>query len=255
MSDILQISSADLTGFNLCIQPGSSNVIVISPTQAASLPTAGLRAQWKADSIEQASGSNIIQWDDSSGNGYHITCSFGNFPRLETSGVNGKPAVRFDGFYFNYVPDLFSGLTEGEAFMVLKADNDPGVGTTMGLWEFPRNDDNTAYPYTDGVVYDGFMTTARKTLGNPSTDLETWHVYNSTSQASNYVARFNGTVLFSTAANTVKTTGARILGGGSSIYAWYGYIAELIIYDHGLTAGERTNVHLYLNDKYALGLP
>lgn len=54
----------------------------------------GLRAWYKADSLVLADGAAVAQWDDSSGNGYHLTQATGTKqPAYRSSDV----AVDFDG--------------------------------------------------------------------------------------------------------------------------------------------------------------
>lgn len=64
------------------------------------------------------SGGDISQWDDKSGNGHHATQATAvDQPIYNTSGINGLPAVEFDGLEFLTIAD--------------SADFDSNIGYTL----------------------------------------------------------------------------------------------------------------------------
>jgi len=207
----------------------------------------------------------VASWVDSSGNGNTATQGLGdNRPTWHVGVVNGQPAVRFVASQNDYlnIPNVMSGFTAAEVFVVLKNTHDPNpTGGYTGIWNFsPSTISPSHYPWTTGTIFDGFGTTARKTVGDPSISLAQWRLYNVSSQAGEWVARLNTSTLFSTATNTTgfPTTpklGASILGvdnpAGSVYYS--GDMAEVIVFDEVLTAGRRSEVETYLCFKYNLG--
>ena len=82
-------------------------------------------------------------------------------------------------------------------------------------------------------------------------------LYNVVSAPAEWSARLNGVIHYTSATNTVGFRSAPVIGANQGYYSggFRGDIAELIIYDHALTAQERENVASYLNFKYALNLP
>lgn len=216
----------------------------------------GLHVWLSADTITgKSNGAALTTWADRSGNGYDATAS--GAPTYRTSVVNGEPVVRFNGTtdYFTF-GNVLTGLTAAEVFAVVKIDNDPpGAFAQGGLWRMDTDTVNsTFYPFTDTVVYLGFGTTARKTVGNPAPALTSPRLLNVSSASGAWTTRLDGTQLFTTGTNTVAWPAAPLLGKSHGPYFLDGDIAEFLVFDHVLTADERANVNAYIADKYGLTL-
>jgi hypothetical protein len=65
-------------------------------------------------------------------------------------------------------------------------------------------------------------------------------------------SHIDGTQHYSTATNTVGMGGYWLGRSAGAGFYMEGYFAELIISDSVLSASERSNVHSYIADKYAL---
>jgi len=206
--------------------------------------TTGLTIWHKADAISASDGDEITSWVDSSGNQYNASQVTANVkPRYLANTINGLPSVAFDDTDFMYLSNVLSGFTAGEIFTVLSVTNDPPAGNQV---VYLIGTLNSLYPYSDGHTWDGFGSSTRKYGGDPATDLTQWNIYN-VSSTTTWTNRFNGVDHFGATGNTVAfPTGPRI-GGSLS-----GKIAEMLIYDHVLTAANRTTVNDYLDAKYAL---
>jgi len=217
----------------------------------ADLPVAGMRLWLKADAVLSA-GAGVGAWSDQSGLGNNASSVSGtNQPQLVANALNGLPVVRFSGSdqYFN-LPNLMAGATAGEMFVVLKAV----ITRQQGAWNFGTGD-VTNYLWLSGRVYECFGSDTPKNFV-PVVPLDAYHVYNVSSQANNWQARFNGVAAYSTTSNTVAFNSTPQLGGpasGSGTFA--GDMAEVIIFDHVLTTAERETANYYLSRKYALNLP
>lgn len=237
-----------------------SNVISATTT-AIAITTTDLLLWVKANTIVALDNQSFNTWPDSSGLGNDPTQTTSQQePSLSLNQLNGYPAVRFLGtdHYMN-VPSILVGVTEGEVFVVVKKDNDPAVGVQdTGLCSWGGIDDPTGYPSIDSVVRDNFLTTARKTVGNPAPSLADWRLYNTSSKAAEWIARLDGAIIFTTAVNTVSVAGDRFIGrskvGGTDFFC-KGYIAEIILYKRVLTTGERDAVEAYIAAKYGLTIP
>lgn len=196
-----------------------------------------------------------MTWADSSGNG-HTATAVGT-PTYQTNVVNGKPVVRLVNpiEYFTLPDALFTGMTAGEAFAVLKKNNDPAlVDGESGLWSWTTGA-SIHYPYTDGIVYEGFGSTLRKTTGNPTPSLSSFHLLNVWSAANDWALYLNGTVHHATASNTVGFPVAAITLGRSVAAGpvdYGGDMAEVILYEAKLSAGDRTTIKAYIANKYGL---
>ena len=199
-------------------------------------------------------GGRLTWWQDQSGN--HNDAMQGNLgsqPVVVAGQLNGQPVVRFDataGPQALQLPAGFMGsATAAEVFVVLKAAaNNPGASRV--LWTIGTNGYGSPYPYFDGTVIDSFASTTDHSVSNPSAPLDQFNLYNVASQAGAWVAQLNGNIILSDTVNTVAFASVPLLGGGGT--TWSGDIAELIIYDHVLTADERAAVNGYLIRKYAL---
>lgn len=203
-------------------------------------------------------GQNIARWEDLSGNGNHVTQSTDAARPIWrlTGGPNGKGAVEMNGssMFFN-VPNVFSGLTSGEVFIVIKIDTDPPTAVASGIWKFGTEtlfDDH--YPFEDGTIYMGWGTNLRKTTVNPTPALTSWRLYNVKSTSTEYTTWLDGTELSTTGTNTVAFTTAPLLGktatGGSFLD---GVIAEMLIVD-SITALEKIALKVYFAREYSLTL-
>ena len=182
---------------------------------------------------------------------------------IENTSLNGRPVIRFNGTsQFFYLPAFMGGTTPAaaaEVFVVLKRAS--VTTTAFRLWNMgnervsgdPGN--YTAYPgNADGIIYDRFATTVRKTTGKPAQALDQYHLYNVVSRAGEWTSRINGVVHYTTSSNTYAFADDPTLGGYVTSYLNYfaGDIAELIIYDRALTGPERERVSWYLAAKYLI---
>ena len=118
-------------------------------------------------------------------------------PTLDTSDTYlGGPTLRFDtgtapGWHNLYVPQ-FTGVTEGEIFVVVKVVADPAASAlNSGLWWWGDNGGGaSSYPNTSGDIVEKFGTDggAGHTF-TPSVDLSTqYRVYNCYSATNDWAA-------------------------------------------------------------------
>ncbi len=229
------------------------------------LPLGSLLLWLKADYLMTLAPTNAIAtWFDASGLGNNATQSAtNNRPLYMTNQINGLPAVGFNATnaLFLDLPQMFTNETSAEVFVVVKLNNDPPTGSRYGQWRFAGTGDINAFPFTDGVILDGFCSTLRKSTANPSLALTSWRLYDVTSIDNAWTNRVDAVVLFGTASNTFtngtgSTMGtARRLGqsGSSSVYL-NGSIAEVLLYGRILSGAERTNVQNYITARYGLTL-
>lgn len=208
-------------------------------------------------------GGSIARWRDksTSAKDFKQTTS-GSRPILKIGTQNGRNSVRFDAIDdFMEMDANFSGLTAGTYFIVLKLAVDPPTVESktghpiMFIYNNRFNGGASHYTYLDGNIYDTSMTTSRKTVGNPTSNLTNFHLYNVSSTSNSWTARLNKTQLFTTATNTFsqeeKTIG-RSIGSNNVFYYFNGDIAELIVYNSVLSADSRTSLENYLYQKWGI---
>jgi hypothetical protein len=204
----------------------------------------------------QDESGGISAWQDQSGNGFDaVQSDSSQQPQITPSAINGLPAVYFDGNNrFFTLPDVISGATAGELFVVLKTEGDQNA--PHGFMRFSAGGNSGGpgtdilYPY-QGQIYDAFGSTSVKLVGSPNQPLTEYHLYNATSKSNEWSARINGKLQYRTSSNTVGFTATPTIG--ALYYSFQGKIAEILVYDHALVDSERERVQWYLAAKYFVG--
>jgi len=205
---------------------------------------------WPVDQITGLEDDDPIgTLPDQSGNGFDATQETGvRKPTYKTNEANGRPVARFTGDWFAFA-DFCSGYTAGEFFIVFKLDNETSY---LSPWDFGSDGTSNFLTYTNGNIYDGWGTTARKSCGNPVPNMTVYNVYNPRSEAGSWVALINNAAFYSTATNTAGFHTAPILGRcRDSSYYWHANVAEFFMYDSILASGDRTSNADGLKTKYA----
>jgi hypothetical protein len=215
-------------------------------------PTSGLVLQLEASTGITLDGSGgVSSWSDQSGNGHNATQgTAGNRPTVAANVLNGYPVVHFAGSTAQYLslPNLLSGDTQAEALVVVRATT--ASGNNSGLWYFGTTGGNW-YPLASGILYDSFGSNAQQTEGAPTPNITQFHVYDVSSQTGLWQSWIDGVPLYQDATNTVAFTSAPLLGQNGSGYGFYGDIAEILVYNHALSASDRQSASTYLAQKYA----
>ena len=128
-----------------------------------------------------SSGGAVSQWSDKSGNAHHATQSVAaSKPTTGANTQNGLNVLTFDGVDdYLTITNFMSAWTAGELLAVIKVDADPpATATPTGIYLFnePGSAAASHHPWTDGNIYDRFGSTARKSAGNPTPSLASWHL-------------------------------------------------------------------------------
>ena len=212
------------------------------------IPLASLRLWLKGDTLAPG---GVAFWRDQSGNGNHATASAAGTRPQVVPVPTGIQTVRFAAAQAQQLnlPNLMNGVTEGEAFVVLKAVS-ATPSALRGLWRMGSSG-ISYYPNTTGVLTDSFGMGSSRSLGAPAADVTQWHVYNVSSKAGEWVARLNGMQQFRATSNTVTWSTVPLLGHNGS-YGFDGEIAEVLIFDKVLTHTERVTVQDYLSGRHRL---
>ena len=108
------------------------------------------------------------------------------------------------------------------------------------------------YHYSSGVIADDFGSSVGYSIGVAPVDISNFQIYNVTAASGSSTSRFDGGIFYSQSSNTLHFPTSANLGVGQ-YNTWGGDIAELIIYDHVLSAAERATVNSYLMGKYGVG--
>ncbi|MDR0353471.1 MAG: fibronectin type III domain-containing protein, partial [Opitutaceae bacterium] len=208
----------------------------------------GLRL-WLRPGDLPAAGESVESWPDASGQDNDaVAPAAGNQPEV-TEGVAQSKAVSFAAGRYLALPNVMSGATAGELFVVARAERKSGV--SAGAWQWGGNNGNyCTYPYQSGIVWDEFGTAGTHQVPVGAVDLTHWHVYNVSSQTGEWVARFDGEEHYRSSSNTVAFRGNPLFGAKS--FSGGLELAEVLVVDRVLSATERERVTLQLSSKYGL---
>ncbi|WP_409028841.1 DUF2341 domain-containing protein [Gracilimonas sediminicola] len=259
-----------------------ARIIEVNAVEAIS----GLEVWLRADAGVVTSGSEVVTWQDQSGNSNDFvgTADAGTRPTFVSSStpLNNQPSINFagDGDFFedsdgeNYI----NGSTEFTIFMVYKSDQ---TNTDRGLFNVqnPNNaDEFLTFRYdAAGANNNGAFTNVVKTgilANDPDNQLESFSDIQATAgqifsfqwQSGNTYDIFIDGILNNPSAAGPPPTGTlanattAIVGKGgkddpnTANQSWDGEIAEFIYYSRLLSQAERENVEDYLSDKYTLSI-
>ena len=199
-------------------------------------------------------GDPVGAWDDVSGAGRNaLEATVGKRPLLKLAIQNGKPVLRFDG-----VDDWMAtpSITFGSAYTVIMAviaptinkillESGPNTNSSAGFLLYSGSPNGQVFGGSGGpFTYGGtdLHAVGMQVLTTLATSAATADVFkNGTSQGPQ-------TRTFGTIGAVVVNVGAR--SGGT--LPLNGDIAEVIVYDHALTTGDRQLVERGLGTKYGV---
>ena len=225
--------------------------------------TSTLQMWLKANAgVTSGDGGKVLSWADQTVHGNDaVAIDEPTAPLLAAGAINGLPAIRFDGADDSLqVADSDSISITGDitSFYVIKMDD---FGTFRAVWaktagNQPAPTDIYTLPGTGiprvyrGNGAGGNNVDAAGPLHAGSTDLVGFSIAGgSLSHFLNGIANGSGTITTNTA-----DTGEPLWIGtrGDQFTRMKGDIAEVLIYDSALSAGDLRDVQLYLARKYAV---
>jgi hypothetical protein len=144
-----------------------------------------------------------------------------------------------------------TGWTALEAAYVAADSNDPGsTGVGAVLVNFGTDVVADHEPYTDGNIYHGFASTARKTVGDPTPSLTAPHIASIRSAASDWQYWLDGTQFFATATNTVALSATPGVGRDTRGSYLHGKVSEVVLANTTLATEDRQCLEGYLAYKW-----
>ena len=201
-------------------------------------------------------GDTLAQWDDSSGNGNHLTQVVGVVqPVYKINRINGLPAVNFGNIaassYFD-LPRFFSAFTSGEIIFVIRSNNSSG---SPG-WNSIGGSNESDYYNNVGDIFSSFAISVRLSTGAiaPAGILLKWNIVIISFTGGVWEVFLNGTLVCSFAGKNSgwAAVGNSFIGRSSNVNSWYFYgdMAEIIFYSTVSTGAKRTQILTYLANKY-----
>ena len=221
-----------------------------------SMLTNGLKAWYKADSgVTQDGSGNVTQWVDQSGNYTATQSNSGNEPTYVASDLNGEPALRFNGSQW-----LSNGGTMGTGadadmtiITVAMSANPSALQSSLCIGGGGSNQ-NRGLGYNSSQ--EEFEYGGASALGAAAPPPSNWVMEAATTNASLNAVTFyqNGTQSSITALSGLAAVTPGVMVGGASDRSspWQGDIAEVLVYDHALSASEMQEVTQYISDKYGI---
>jgi len=217
-----------------------------------SMPT-GVQLWLDAGALGLSHGDPVTNWADQSGHGRDFDNIAGDPSFVAASPTAGnQPVVNFDGSDWMWGDHNFDSLTEHTILAVSRytgGDNERVVTSRNHNWLFGHHGNRDARWYAEGWIAGG---------GSSNTN---WGLYAGTiTDDADPRASFwqNGVQLANNSAGSNNTNyrpgilqlGAWGGGGGETSQA---EVAEVLIFDHVLSAAELNNIGGYLATKYAFG--
>ncbi|WMT78863.1 hypothetical protein [Bradyrhizobium sp. Ash2021] len=240
--------------------PGGGGPSLWTPARLSTL-----KMWFRGDDAGSVDAAAVATWPDASGNSNDATQSLSpNKPTMDvTTGLGGHRVVNFDATASQAMvlpSTLLSGFSSGAVVFVLKLLSDPPGDTVLSgnpLQTTTTGNNPSLYPWAgDSNIYDGFGSTERHVVGNPSTSLATWHIGSFHSQTNLYRYYLNGVQFFTTSTNTVDWSfTAPLLGrwfNGGFNYSLAGKMAEILLVNEFLSDADRQKAEGYVAHKYGL---
>lgn len=206
-------------------------------------------------------GSTVSQWDDKSGNNYHVSQgTASNQPTYVTSVLNSKNIVRFDGvndIISNASAQPVAGSASRTIFYVFSCNSTfNGSNQEYGLYF------GLASPANGGVIAISQELAVRVSNGyrvfNQSNDDGSHAIISAVqngTNVSNYSMWKNGSALSatSTVSRALNIEAGISVGAHPAISNWLdGDIAEVIVYSSALSTSDRESIESYLSDKWGI---
>lgn len=224
----------------------------IEPEPGGWIPTdiAGCQLWLKADAGITKDGSNYVsQWADQSGNGNDFIQVIGSYqPLWVDEQVNSLPCIEFDGGGEYLKTSSLSMLPPISLYIVLRKK----LTDNNNRYIMDGLQNNTMAFYLASTELKMYSAGYGPSL-NISNDVfllagSQWNLSNS------YLFANNGLKAIGTLGSPLATNGivvGKIEGYGDN-YSLNGSIAEIIMYDNGVSTSDEDLIKTYLNTKYAL---
>jgi hypothetical protein len=242
-------------GLGLSI-PGTSGLVQAAFSPLDLSPVLWLDAS-DTSTITEVGGA-VSQWDDKSGNGNNVTQgTAANQPTSGTRTINSLNVIDFDGFDVLFRADEVALRPSSfTAFVVLVSD------TVSGRHDIVANGNSSFYATNNWIL--AHNSAAQAFLGRtPSSVLTAGSFSVSTTvlmrwkhDGTTVTGAIDGTPTLNTSSTvgTDNTTGTFVGNSYASTFGFNGAIAELIIVDGILSAGEIAATEQYLADKWGITL-
>ena len=206
---------------------------------------------WLNGSGVTLSGSNITTLLDQSGNGFNFAAG-GVTPTLTALAINGQPGATLTSTATMTCGSNANVIIPGASAERLMVFYAPTANSVTDAF-YGTSGASDAIPFSDGNVYDGFATSARKIFPKAGTynAVGVGCIYDSYSIANDFSAFLNGVLIFATGTNTfgVSTSAPMFNTGGSYT------LCEFLVISPKMSPPTRTQLHRIIGSNYAIAVP
>lgn len=190
----------------------------------------------------------VTTWFDQSGNGNNATQSTAaNQPYFKKNGsfiaLNGKNGFLCENGFLS-LGNILTGTTASSIYWLGKTTFTSSVSNNT-IWEIGRPD-TSHFKYANGVTYDGFSSTTRKSWTD-AVNYSNQNLINVYSQNSLYHIYVNNTSVYNTTTNTYNITASNNIGMAD----FFGRLQEVILYPSNQTTN-RTGIATDINTYYTI---
>jgi hypothetical protein len=210
-----------------------------------------------------ADGETVQQWNDQSGNGYHMSQgTAGDRPTFRaTSALTNQPAVQFNQDWLSSGTDAVSlGGGVVAVFGVLRWVSPAGSGVNSRHMAFIGNGQSSDFnnePSFMMCIGSGELRTFRNAgpLNARSVSLDTNYRIGGIWDGTNYTNYINNSAGTPTAnTGTFGSTGTLhfVNPGDGGAAAMVGYVCEMVIIKRALDSGERAELDAYFTSRWGL---
>ncbi len=225
--------------------------------------TEGLQAWYDAadSSTITSSGSplQVSQWDDKSGNGYHVTQGTGtNQPVTGETTTNGLNVLDFVNDYFNIPSGLYSLAAGGNTVFIVsqKTAEDGAFDTLYNMRTGTTNKNFMLYSATAGAIDWRSNNAGSGTTSNTGNTNTNFQILRGRRSGVTQAVAVNG------GAETTDSNGSDITGIDSAFIGTLtgaanfleGSLAEILMYNRSLSTLEIAIVERYLSNKWGVAL-
>lgn len=203
---------------------------------------------WFDEAAALAVGSdlNILRYDQSGNNNHETIVPTTTLPRLEFNVLNGKVARKFTSGDWVGMGGL-SAFTQGEIHRLFKLADDPPPSGNGTFWAFGNSGSSIHVPFTDGIIYDDFGSTTRKTVGNPGLSMTSWRLVSTYSKANDWKYYLDANLLHSDNANTVGFNTACVLSSDRNYWD-----SEVLVFPEEIGSTDRQKIWDNIEEYYVL---
>ena len=215
---------------------------------------AGLRLWLRGDDISASDGSPVSAWADASGYGNSVGQATGmKMPTFQAAQLNGHSYLAFDGVDDTLFKPSASGFACTTGHTVIAVLN-PTTAVAYGMAVVTNYQGNEMRQTGSGGTPQWMIPSGFYQVDGLNNVSGSWKVWSGTfSVGTGDLELFiNGASQGTENDGSALAVGDIYLGSRTDTYHWLGDMAEVLVFDDVLGAGERGNVESYLMAKYAL---